>query len=189
MYVCIRVSVWFHVCACIYIKFCVHVCVCFHVCIHVYVCFQASVCFHVYACIYVSFFVSMFVFVYKFVFVSMFMLQSMLVFVSMFVLVSDVSMLVLSIHVCVLQSALPLSSILFRGGKHVHPQCPPRLDLQFLKTYNWSRAPMHSNKVHVLKLSDIRGWSMLCEDAGRWTVGQRDNHCLISYIHSFWIFI
>ena len=25
---------------------------------------------------------------------------------------------------------------------------------------------MNSNKVHVLKLSDIRGWSMLCEDAG-----------------------
>jgi len=32
--------------------------------------------------------------------------------------------------------------------------------------HQWSRAPMNSNKVHVLKLSDIRGWSMLCEDAG-----------------------
>ena len=26
---------------------------------------------------------------------------------------------------------------------------------------------MNSNKVHVLKLSDIRGWSMLCEDASK----------------------
>lgn len=64
------------------------------------------------------------------------------------------------------QLALPLSSILFRGGKHIQPQCPPRLDFQILKTYQWSRCPMTSNKVHVLKLSDIRGWSMLIEDAG-----------------------
>jgi ryanodine receptor 2 len=63
------------------------------------------------------------------------------------------------------KSALPLSSILFRGGKHIQPQCPPRLDLQIIKPYQWSRAPMIPNMVHVLKLSDIRGWSMLCEDA------------------------
>ena len=49
------------------------------------------------------------------------------------------------------QSALPLSSILFRGGKSVHPQCPPRLDLQILKVFQWSRAPISSNKVHVLQ--------------------------------------
>jgi len=67
---------------------------------------------------------------------------------------------------CRVQSALPLSAVLFRGGKHVQPQCPPRLDLQVVKMHQWSRAPMNSNKVHVLKLSDIRGWSMLCEDAG-----------------------
>jgi len=33
---------------------------------------------------------------------------------------------------------------------------------------------MNSNKVHVLKLSDIRGWSMLCEDAGKTRVGAVD---------------
>ncbi len=65
------------------------------------------------------------------------------------------------------QSALPLSAVLFRGGKHVIPQCPPRLDLQYLSPFQWSRVPISSNKVHTLKLSEIRGWSMLCEEAGK----------------------
>ena len=67
--------------------------------------------------------------------------------------------------------ALPLSSILFRGGKHLQPQCPPRLDLQVLETDQWSRVPVSSSKVHTLKLSDIRGWSMLCEEPGE---GERE---------------
>uniref|UniRef100_X1Z8I7 Ryanodine receptor n=1 Tax=Capitella teleta TaxID=283909 RepID=X1Z8I7_CAPTE len=62
--------------------------------------------------------------------------------------------------------ALPLSAVLFRGGKHVVPQCPPRLDLEILRPFTWARTPMMSCKVHTLKLSDIRGWSMLFEDPG-----------------------
>jgi len=49
--------------------------------------------------------------------------------------------------------------------------------------HQWSRAPINSNKVHVLKLSDIRGWSMLCEDAGKTSAGCRCNfHTVNSYV-------
>lgn len=64
------------------------------------------------------------------------------------------------------KSALPLSAALFRSGKHTIPQCPPRLDMQILHPISWSRVPMTAMKVHTLKLSEIRGWSMFCEDPG-----------------------
>lgn len=54
---------------------------------------------------------------------------------------------------------------MFRGGKHVIPQCPRRLDVQILQPFHWSRVPNAGTKVHTLKLSDIRGWSMLCEES------------------------
>lgn len=44
-------------------------------------------------------------------------------------------------------------------------QFPPRLKVQCLKPHQWARVPNQSLQVHALKLSDIRGWSMLCEDA------------------------
>ena len=62
-------------------------------------------------------------------------------------------------------TTLPLSSaILKTSRKHLAPQCPPRLRVQYLQSYQWSRVPNQSLRPHSLKLSDIRGWSMLCED-------------------------
>lgn len=62
-------------------------------------------------------------------------------------------------------TTLPLSSaILKTSDKHLIPQCPPRLKVQCLQAYQWSRVPNVSLRPHALKLSDIRGWSMLCED-------------------------
>ncbi|XP_076313816.1 ryanodine receptor-like isoform X3 [Tachypleus tridentatus] len=60
---------------------------------------------------------------------------------------------------------LPLSAALLHSTeKHINPQCPPRLKVQCLQPFQWSRVPNHSLRPHALKLSDIRGWSMLCED-------------------------
>jgi ryanodine receptor 2 len=61
---------------------------------------------------------------------------------------------------------LPLSSaVLLNSGKHSVPQFPPRLKVQCLKPNQWSRVPNVDLKAHALKLSDIRGWSLLCEDS------------------------
>ena len=63
-------------------------------------------------------------------------------------------------------ATLPLSSaVLLNSGKHSVPQFPPRLLVQCLKPNQWSRVPNVELKISVLKLSDIRGWSLLCEDA------------------------
>ena len=65
---------------------------------------------------------------------------------------------------CIIIS-LPLSSaVLLNSGKHSVPQFPPRLKVQRLKPNQWARAPNRDQQLHALKLSDIRGWSMLCED-------------------------
>ncbi|KAG8232313.1 hypothetical protein J437_LFUL009412 [Ladona fulva] len=62
-------------------------------------------------------------------------------------------------------TTLPLSAaVLQNSAKHVIPQFPPRLKVQCLKPNQWARVPNQSLQVHALKLSDIRGWSMLCED-------------------------
>ncbi|KAJ8920014.1 hypothetical protein NQ315_006545 [Exocentrus adspersus] len=62
-------------------------------------------------------------------------------------------------------TSLPLSAaVLQNSAKHVIPQFPPRLKIQCLKPHQWARVPNQSLQVHALKLSDIRGWSMLCED-------------------------
>lgn len=62
-------------------------------------------------------------------------------------------------------SALPLSSaVLLNSGKHSTPQFPPRLRVQCLKPNQWARAPNRDQQIHALKLSDLRGWSLLCED-------------------------
>ncbi|KAL4707078.1 hypothetical protein ACJJTC_011404 [Scirpophaga incertulas] len=75
--------------------------------------------------------------------------------------------------------SLPLSAaVLPTSDKHVGPQAPPRLKVQCLRPHQWARArivsthyssrlriPNQTLQVHALKLSDIRGWSMLCEDA------------------------
>lgn len=63
-------------------------------------------------------------------------------------------------------TTLPLSAaVLQNSARHVIPQFPPRLKVQCLKPHQWARVPNQGLQVHALKLSDIRGWSMLCEDA------------------------
>ncbi|PSN30490.1 Ryanodine receptor [Blattella germanica] len=62
-------------------------------------------------------------------------------------------------------TTLPLSAaVLQNSERHVIPQFPPRLKVQCLKPHQWARVPNQYLQVHALKLSDIRGWSMLCED-------------------------
>lgn len=65
------------------------------------------------------------------------------------------------------RNCLPLSAALFPSlGKHVAPKCPPRLKLQFLNSIGWSRVPNVNLKVHTLKMNNILGWSLLCEEQG-----------------------
>ncbi|KAK3867881.1 hypothetical protein Pcinc_026695, partial [Petrolisthes cinctipes] len=62
-------------------------------------------------------------------------------------------------------NTLPLSAaVLQNSDKHVVPQMPPRLKVQILRPCQWSRVPNTSLRIHALKLSDIRGWSILAED-------------------------
>lgn len=62
-------------------------------------------------------------------------------------------------------NSLPLSSaILLNSGKHSVPQFPSRLKVQNLKANQWARMPNKDMQIHSLKLSDIRGWSLLCEE-------------------------
>ncbi|XP_048731868.2 ryanodine receptor-like isoform X6 [Ostrea edulis] len=60
---------------------------------------------------------------------------------------------------------LPLSAAVFRGPKQVIPACPPRLDVQVLNPSCWGRVPTNNLKIHTLKMSEIKGWSMLCDNA------------------------
>ena len=63
------------------------------------------------------------------------------------------------------QSSLPLSAaVLINSGKHIIPQFPQRLKVQCLKPKVWARVPNKNTINHALKLSDIRGWSLLSED-------------------------
>lgn len=63
------------------------------------------------------------------------------------------------------RNCLPLSAALFPSlGKHITPRCPPRLRLQFLQAIRWSRVPNTHLKVHCLKMNNILGWSLLCEE-------------------------
>ncbi|XP_041353187.1 ryanodine receptor-like isoform X2 [Gigantopelta aegis] len=62
------------------------------------------------------------------------------------------------------KTSLPLSAAVFRGPKSIIPMCPPRLDVQVLDRSSWARVPSVALHVNTLKLSDIRGWSMLCEN-------------------------
>ena len=63
------------------------------------------------------------------------------------------------------RNCLPLSAALFPSlGKHVQPKCPPRLKPQFLQPIRWSRVPNVNLKVHCLKMNNILGWSLMCEE-------------------------
>ncbi|EDW46995.1 GM21070 [Drosophila sechellia] len=56
------------------------------------------------------------------------------------------------------------AAVLPTSDKHINPQSPPRLKVQCLRPHQWARVPNTALQVHALKLSDVRGWSMLCED-------------------------
>ncbi|KAJ1347271.1 hypothetical protein KIN20_002292 [Parelaphostrongylus tenuis] len=45
--------------------------------------------------------------------------------------------------------------------------CPPRLTIQSLEAVYWARVPNETLRTTSLKLSDIRGWSVLCDDPVR----------------------
>lgn len=60
---------------------------------------------------------------------------------------------------------LPLSALMLKStGKHLQPQFISRLKVQMLKGHLWSRCANRSLKPHALKLSNIRGWSMLVDE-------------------------
>uniref|UniRef100_A0AAN0LPN8 Ryanodine receptor n=1 Tax=Polyphagotarsonemus latus TaxID=1204166 RepID=A0AAN0LPN8_9ACAR len=60
---------------------------------------------------------------------------------------------------------LPLSALMLKStGKHLQPQFISRLKVQMLKRHHWSRCSNKSLKPHALKLSNIRGWSMLVDE-------------------------
>lgn len=60
---------------------------------------------------------------------------------------------------------LPLSALMLKStGKHLQPQFISRLKVQMLKGHLWSRCSNRSLKPHALKLSNIRGWSMLVDE-------------------------
>ncbi|KAL1472514.1 hypothetical protein MTO96_039268, partial [Rhipicephalus appendiculatus] len=62
-------------------------------------------------------------------------------------------------------TTLPLSAaLLHTTSKHLTPQLPPRLKVQCLQPYVWARVPNVNLRPHALRLSEVRGWSMLCED-------------------------
>ncbi|KAM7298254.1 ryanodine receptor [Ixodes scapularis] len=62
-------------------------------------------------------------------------------------------------------TTLPLSAALLHNtSRHLTPQLPPRLKVQCVQPYVWARVPNVSLRPHALRLSEVRGWSMLCED-------------------------
>ncbi|VDK18241.1 unnamed protein product [Anisakis simplex] len=62
----------------------------------------------------------------------------------------------------------PLSSAMFKSTrKSLVPFCPPRLTVEKLQPYNWARVPNECLRTTALKLSDVRGWSVLCDDPVR----------------------
>ena len=75
---------------------------------------------------------------------------------------------VLQIELGRVKNCLPLSAAMFPSlGKHVQPKCPPRLKLQYLQPIRWSRVPNANLKVHCLKMNNVLGWSLLCEEIGQ----------------------
>ncbi|KJH53390.1 SPRY domain protein [Dictyocaulus viviparus] len=62
----------------------------------------------------------------------------------------------------------PISSAMFKScHKSLIPFCPPRLTVQCLEPTYWARVPNETLRTTALKLSDIRGWSVLCDNPVR----------------------
>ncbi|KAK6754198.1 hypothetical protein RB195_013289 [Necator americanus] len=62
----------------------------------------------------------------------------------------------------------PISAAMFKScHKSLVPFCPPRLTVECLDPVQWARVPNETLRTTSLKLSDIRGWSVLCDDPVR----------------------
>ncbi|VDK67237.1 unnamed protein product [Onchocerca ochengi] len=62
----------------------------------------------------------------------------------------------------------PLSSAMFKSShKSLLPFCPPRLTVEKLNPVHWARVPNECLRTTALKLSESRGWSVLCDDPVR----------------------
>ncbi|CAI4225083.1 unnamed protein product [Auanema sp. JU1783] len=62
----------------------------------------------------------------------------------------------------------PLSAAMFKScTKSIVPFCPPRLSVEVLQSIYWARVPNEILRTTALKLSDVRGWSVLCNDPVR----------------------
>ncbi|TSO67486.1 Ryanodine receptor 3 [Bagarius yarrelli] len=63
------------------------------------------------------------------------------------------------------QNAMPLSSAIFKSEhKNPIPQCPPRLDIQTIKSVLWSRMPNTFLKVDTARVSERQGWQVQCPE-------------------------
>lgn len=59
--------------------------------------------------------------------------------------------------------SFPLSAAIFKSShKNLVPYCPPRLTVQKIYARHWARVPNETLRTTALKLSEIRGWSVLC---------------------------
>ncbi|XP_036448593.1 ryanodine receptor 3 [Colossoma macropomum] len=62
-----------------------------------------------------------------------------------------------------IKNAMPLSSAIFKSEhKNPVPQCPPRLDVQTIKSVLWSRMPNTFLKVETARVSERHGWQVQC---------------------------
>uniref|UniRef100_A0AC34QR18 Ryanodine receptor n=1 Tax=Panagrolaimus sp. JU765 TaxID=591449 RepID=A0AC34QR18_9BILA len=62
----------------------------------------------------------------------------------------------------------PLSAAMFKtSAKSLVPSCPPRLTVEKMYPVHWARVPNECLRTTALKLSDVRGWSVLCDDPVR----------------------
>ncbi|KRY59582.1 Ryanodine receptor 44F [Trichinella britovi] len=67
-----------------------------------------------------------------------------------------------------IEKTLPIASAqLNERSNAVQLMCPPRLKMEICKTRTWLRVPDQCARVTSLKLSDTRGWSVLCDDLVR----------------------
>ncbi|CAI5451931.1 unnamed protein product [Caenorhabditis angaria] len=62
----------------------------------------------------------------------------------------------------------PLSAAMFKScEKSLMPFCPPRLTVEQIEPVYWARVPNETLRTTALKLSEVRGWSVLCNDPVR----------------------
>lgn len=64
-----------------------------------------------------------------------------------------------------IQNVMPLSSGLLRSqSRNVTPQCPPRVQVQWLRPVSWTRVPDRALKVLVDRPDECHGWRIQCRE-------------------------